>query len=251
MSFINCSEPVTEADAIRAIACRALNGLVRSERVCQIVSKIPLIAYNELASKFVTIIIGLSSLQILNLKNYFFSDLTQSPVLEDKIAEHQEFCNEAKKLIKRVHQSQDLEDLTFEKIWKAKVIKKTNVRFDDNELLQLIQQHLQSKGLHHAAKALQKEAKLPPLAVPVAPCSLLAPKSTHEDVGSPKKISFDDTLQSVESINPDVSMEILSKSENKSERRHSLVLSTGRKSTAFQNVKTSKYFIVKLIFFIQ
>ena len=36
--------PITDADSIRALACRALAGLARCEKVRQIVSKLPVLS---------------------------------------------------------------------------------------------------------------------------------------------------------------------------------------------------------------
>ncbi|KHN71525.1 DDB1- and CUL4-associated factor-like 1, partial [Toxocara canis] len=47
-NLLHACTPITEADALRAVACRALNGLARSENVRQILSKLPLISNNEL-----------------------------------------------------------------------------------------------------------------------------------------------------------------------------------------------------------
>jgi HIV-1 Vpr-binding protein len=40
--------PLSDADALRSLACQAMDGLARSATVRQIVSKMPLIANNEL-----------------------------------------------------------------------------------------------------------------------------------------------------------------------------------------------------------
>lgn len=44
--------PITEADAIRALACQALNGLARSESVRQILEVMPLISSSELCGQY-------------------------------------------------------------------------------------------------------------------------------------------------------------------------------------------------------
>lgn len=43
--------PITDADSIRALACRALAGLARSETVKQIIGKLPLFTSGQLQSK--------------------------------------------------------------------------------------------------------------------------------------------------------------------------------------------------------
>ncbi|VDM37858.1 unnamed protein product [Toxocara canis] len=79
-NLLHACTPITEADALRAVACRALNGLARSENVRQILSKLPLISNNELHG------------------------LTREPVLQDKRVEHAQFCEQAQLLIERVTQ---------------------------------------------------------------------------------------------------------------------------------------------------
>ena len=48
ITYIRNPIPLSEGDAMRALACRALVGLVRCDSVRQIVSRLPLIANNEL-----------------------------------------------------------------------------------------------------------------------------------------------------------------------------------------------------------
>lgn len=45
--------PITDADAIRALACKALAGLARSDKIRQIISKLPLFANGQLQSNYV------------------------------------------------------------------------------------------------------------------------------------------------------------------------------------------------------
>lgn len=42
--------PVTVADTIRILACRALVGLARNDSICQIISKVPLFSNGMLQS---------------------------------------------------------------------------------------------------------------------------------------------------------------------------------------------------------
>uniref|UniRef100_A0A914X2Z4 LisH domain-containing protein n=1 Tax=Plectus sambesii TaxID=2011161 RepID=A0A914X2Z4_9BILA len=154
-NLLNVKTPITEADALRAVACRALNGLARSEVVRQILSKMPLVFSNELHG------------------------LMREPVLQDKRADHQRFCEQAKALIERVTQkpiSDFPKDITQEKLWKACVVATTKIQFNEKELLQLIHQHLKKVGYKKAASVLQQEAELPNL-----PASLVA--STPRSIG--------------------------------------------------------------------
>lgn len=43
--------PITDADSIRALACRALAGLARCEKVRQIVSKLPVLSNGSMQGK--------------------------------------------------------------------------------------------------------------------------------------------------------------------------------------------------------
>lgn len=51
LNLMNVKTPITDADSIRTLACKALAGLARSETVKQIISKLPLITSGELQSK--------------------------------------------------------------------------------------------------------------------------------------------------------------------------------------------------------
>ncbi|CAD5228247.1 unnamed protein product [Bursaphelenchus xylophilus] len=185
--YVQIDEPFTDADAIHVVACRALNGLARSEKIRQILSKLPLIADNELAS------------------------LTRGPVLQDRASEHADFVKEARQLIRRVHQTDfdgAAEDLTYEKMVKAKVIKQTKIDFEQTGLQQLIHDYLMQTGFEQSAQMLQIEAGLEPAFTAATPKSLVKPrrlaglenkepmKSIFESPNSPT----DDTLKSVPSL---------------------------------------------------
>ena len=68
LSLLSVKMPITDADQIRALACKALVGLSRSSTVRQIISKLPLF----------------SSCQI--------QQLMKEPVLQDKRSDHVKFC---------------------------------------------------------------------------------------------------------------------------------------------------------------
>lgn len=51
LNLLTIKTPITDADAIRALACKALVGLARSETVKQIVSKLPLFTNGQLQGK--------------------------------------------------------------------------------------------------------------------------------------------------------------------------------------------------------
>lgn len=50
--MLHKQSPATEADLLRELACRALNGIARFEPIRQILSKLPIIAANELNGYF-------------------------------------------------------------------------------------------------------------------------------------------------------------------------------------------------------
>lgn len=52
MTLMTVKTPITDADAIRALACQALAGLARSETVRQIISKLSLFTTGQLQSKY-------------------------------------------------------------------------------------------------------------------------------------------------------------------------------------------------------
>lgn len=70
--------PITDADSIRALACRALAGLARSEKVKQIISKLPMFTDGQLQS------------------------LMKDPILQEKRQEHVTFQKYALELMERV-----------------------------------------------------------------------------------------------------------------------------------------------------
>lgn len=70
--------PITDADAIRALACKALLGLARCDTVRQIIGKLPLLINGQLQA------------------------LMKEPILQDKRAEHVKFCKYCMELIVRV-----------------------------------------------------------------------------------------------------------------------------------------------------
>lgn len=87
--------------------------------------------------------------------------LLREPILQDKHAEHLEFRNLACKLIQIIHKTPiefASQDITLERMWKTSVIKQTNIRYDGNELLKLIQDHLRTCGLNATADQLEQEA---------------------------------------------------------------------------------------------
>uniref|UniRef100_A0A8C6VHP6 DDB1- and CUL4-associated factor 1 n=1 Tax=Naja naja TaxID=35670 RepID=A0A8C6VHP6_NAJNA len=139
LSLLSVKMPITDADQIRALACKALVGLSRSSTVRQIISKLPLF----------------SSCQI--------QQLMKEPVLQDKRSEHVKFCKYAAELIERVSGKPLLigTDVSLARLQKADVVAQSRISFPEKELLLLIRNHLISKGLGETATILTKEADLP------------------------------------------------------------------------------------------
>lgn len=142
--MLTIKTPITDADSIRALACKALCGLARSETVRQIISKLPLFTSGQLQA------------------------LMKEPILQDKRTEHIKFCKYCLQLIESVTGSpvSTNVDTSPANIAKAEVVAQTKITYNAKELLLLIHQHLLSKGLHQSAAALQREATLPAAITP-------------------------------------------------------------------------------------
>lgn len=126
------------------MACKALAGLARSERVRQIVGKLPLFASGQIQT------------------------LMRDPILQEKRAEHVLFQKYALELLERISGkikpmvSNQL-DTSLANIHKANVVAQTKIQYNEQQLYQLIFDHLESKGLTETAQCLQKEAGLQPV----------------------------------------------------------------------------------------
>ncbi|GCB66585.1 hypothetical protein scyTo_0000617 [Scyliorhinus torazame] len=139
LSLLTVKAPITDADQIRTLACKALVGLSRSSAVKQIISKLPLFTSGQI------------------------QQLMREPVLQDKRHEHVKFCKYASELIERVS-GKPLSigsDVSLARLQRADVVAQTRIAFSEKELLLLIRNHLVSHGLHDTASALTKEGDLP------------------------------------------------------------------------------------------
>ncbi|XP_060078486.1 DDB1- and CUL4-associated factor 1-like [Ylistrum balloti] len=139
LKLLSVKTPITDADSLRALACKALVGLSRSETVRQIIGKLPLFNNGQLQM------------------------LIKEPVLQDRRQEFVKFCKYANNLLERVsgkHSHANF-DASLDEIRRADIVAQTKIIFQERELLQLMYSHLVSQGLHEAASALQKEANLP------------------------------------------------------------------------------------------
>lgn len=128
--------PITDADCIRGMACRALAGLARSETVRQIISKLPLFVNGQLQT------------------------LMRDPILQEKRSEHVQFQKYALELLERVSGKPINIDTSLANIHKANVVAQTKIQFNEQQLYLLIHQHLLENGLSSTADMLMKEAKL-------------------------------------------------------------------------------------------
>uniref|UniRef100_A0A0K8V4J0 DDB1-and CUL4-associated factor-like 1 n=1 Tax=Bactrocera latifrons TaxID=174628 RepID=A0A0K8V4J0_BACLA len=141
LSLMQIKAPITDADCIRGMACRALAGLARSERVGQIVGKLTLFSNGQIQT------------------------LMRDPILQEKRAEHVLFQKYAIELVERVSGKtkpiSNKMDPSLANIHKANVIAQTKIQYNEQQLYQLIHDHLESKGLLQTAQMLQKEAGLP------------------------------------------------------------------------------------------
>lgn len=137
--------PITDADSIRALACRALAGLARCEKVRQIVSKLPVLSNG--------------SMQVL----------LKDPILQEKRQEHVQFQKYYLELIEHItgkNQPTTSDDISLPNIHRANVVAQTKIQYNKNQLYQLIYQQLMQDGLTEAASALQKEANISPAPKP-------------------------------------------------------------------------------------
>ncbi|KAM9759109.1 DDB1- and CUL4-associated factor 1-like isoform 1-T3 [Menidia menidia] len=139
LSLLSVKMPITDADLIRALACKSLVGLSRSSAIRQIISKLPLFTSGHI------------------------QQLMKEPVLQDKRSEHVRFCRYAAELTERVSGKPLLmgTDVSLARLQKANVVAQSRITFSQRELLVLIRNHLTAKGLHDTANTLVKEANLP------------------------------------------------------------------------------------------
>lgn len=162
ITLMTVKTPITDADSIRALACRALAGLARSETVKQIIGKLPLFTSGQLQS------------------------LMQNPILQDKRQEHVIFQKYALELLECVSGSAKPSGNEFEislaNIHRANVIAQTRIHFNEKQLFQLIHQHLVAKGMNESAAVLLKEAGLPS-PKPALPPSAPSPFSYQRNAG--------------------------------------------------------------------
>lgn len=141
LQLMEIKVPITDADCIRGLACRAMAGLARSETVRQIISKLPIFA------------------------NGLLQNLMRDPILQEKRAEHVQFQKYALELLERVSgktKASTQLDASLANIHKANVVAQTKIQFNEQQLLELMYEHLVARGLNDTATTLQREANLHP-----------------------------------------------------------------------------------------
>ena len=149
LQLLHIKTPITDADSIRALACRSLVGLARSGPAQQIMSKLPIFANNQL------------------------QQLIREPILQDKRMEHVKFQRHAHDLLQMVSAQggqtekrrpilgTDIgDDFSLELLHRASVVAQTKIQFSKKQLLQLIQEYLMSQGMNESANTLTREGNL-------------------------------------------------------------------------------------------
>nr|XP_042905239.1 DDB1- and CUL4-associated factor 1 isoform X1 [Parasteatoda tepidariorum] len=137
INLLSTKTPLTDADAIRALACKALCGLARSTHVKQIISKLRIITDGELLH------------------------LMKEPVLSDKSEDHLHFVKYSLELIEKVTGAPVSvgSESSMLNINKSEIVAKTKIVYNEAQLMQLICEHLIAKGFTETAAVLQKEMK--------------------------------------------------------------------------------------------
>lgn len=139
LQLMETKTPITDADCIRAMACRVLASLARCETVKQIMGKLPLFTNGQLEV------------------------LIREPILQEKRTEHVQFQQYALELIECISgkpkRSNQL-DSSLADMHKMNVVVQTKIRYNDQQLFELILNHLSVRGMHETAASLQREANL-------------------------------------------------------------------------------------------
>lgn len=96
LQLMSVKTPITDADSMRTLACKALTGLARSNTVCQIVSKLPLFTTGQLQGTCCF------SLHCILIDVCFITGLMRDPILQEKRQEHVAFQKYALELLGRL-----------------------------------------------------------------------------------------------------------------------------------------------------
>jgi HIV-1 Vpr-binding protein len=71
LNLLMVKTPITDADSIRALSCKALCGLARSETVKQIIGKLPLFTNGQLQGLYLYLFIDLIAYSLMIDHNFF------------------------------------------------------------------------------------------------------------------------------------------------------------------------------------
>ncbi|KAJ6646160.1 Protein mahjong, partial [Pseudolycoriella hygida] len=136
-TLLEIKTPITDADCIRGMACRALIGLARSETFRQDIGKFRLLTKEKLQSLMI------------------------EPILQSKRTEHAQFRKYALELMELLfgtaRSSSQLDSLLSNRV---NVVGQTRIQRNDQQLFDLIHKHLEARGMHETAASLQREAGL-------------------------------------------------------------------------------------------
>lgn len=138
LNLLTTKSPITHADKIRLLACKALCGLARSEIIQQILVKLAIFTSGQLQT------------------------LMKEPIVQERLQEHTQFTKYCLMLIQQVTGSvvsNPLESTSTANLTKAEVVAQTKINYNEKELLSLIYSHLRQKGFKEAAQTLLKEVK--------------------------------------------------------------------------------------------
>lgn len=186
LSLLHKKLPITDADSVRALACRALVGLSRSDAARQIMSKLPVFTQGQLqllmrepilqekradhvnfqryglelinavsgkrdsAPSSVTASIALSMPGVTNSSTNSTSNNRGSSTTSGNNNSSSQQC-----LVPAPAATSVSSDISLLSIHKADVVAQTKIGYNKKQLLQLMQLHLLREGLLTAAHSLQ------------------------------------------------------------------------------------------------
>ncbi|KJE91041.1 hypothetical protein, variant [Capsaspora owczarzaki ATCC 30864] len=133
--------PLADADVIRALACRALVGVARDGEILQLLSRLQLTT--ELSEMMREPVNPATSAMAHASFRQLAASLVATLTGRNALAIRNEVANNS-----------------LQQLDRAAIVASTEVSYSDDELMVLIFNHLQSKGLTSSAEALRREARL-------------------------------------------------------------------------------------------
>jgi len=140
VSLLKYRMSIKEADTVRYYACRVLCNMAKDPTIKQILNK---------------------------KVSRVLPELIREPVDRSNLSAYQQFKDSALELVQLIT-GRDLPmtvtettDPTLTKLENSAIVARTPIRYSDTELLQLIYNHLQERGLHQTAQTLLNEGNLP------------------------------------------------------------------------------------------